>query len=979
MKKLAILMLGLVIAGMVYGDNTDLTNTGTPNHVFKVKNSGNAPVYTGSRAPAVLVDQIPLDVVNPTGYVWGIAYDWERDGLWVTQWNPSYNKMYCIEKHSPCVKIDSVTLGSGCPSYRLGIGYGGSNTMYMAGYDANVYSINLSTGNGSVYRSMPWSSCEGYDYNLASDANYACDWTANACAWAKPAQSGSWTTWSVNPYPSGMSGGYHATAQPTKLFMVDESGPPCNLFQYAMTAGVPNTTPESTWTLDAGMTGASTADCAFDGQYVYVLDQSGPDMIWVYDVGIQLDDTIRWTFETGLQGWTHTAATVFPNGWGVAPSGLHPGYACPTPGDSSLWFDDDEAGSGAPSLNDTAFSPVIVPNPATTHKLKWGVTYQYLSATEVFEVGVKYFNGTDWVVRRMMDYTASIAGRWDSCFVDSLLSYPRLQVYAYYYDGGGWQWYGAIDNITINGELYVAQHDVRTTAIVAPASRIPPSSVQTPTATFRNTGNNNEDFSVNFVIDSLGTVIYTNTVSLVGIIPAAETTIVFPNWTAGSGDGFIYNLTAFTNLVGDVNPANDTLHATATISSVSNWIQCADVPVAIMCQGTGYDSDNDKIYLLNGAPDGYGTYYNTVYQYDPVANTWATRATSPHAHNWVDASYVNGKFYMFGGFDGGSAYNYNYIYDVAGNTWSSGTVMPLARMCGGQVVYNDSLIYMLGGSTSTAPTNNVQIYNTYTNAWTTGTALPANFQMGGVAIVDNVIYIVGGYNGSSAYSNLYVGTINTTTNETIVWTTGAALPVPNCINGATQLYKQIDATTSKWCLYLVGGFENLSTATAAAWEYDIAANAWTALPNYTFPIVRNDFLVGREGHNEIYVCGGDDGGDWYGTAQVWKLVWTVPPGAEEKPGTTPKVAFGFAPNMNPIKNRATLSYATPVAGNVSLKVYDGMGRLVKVLVQGVQPAGAKTVTWNLTDDAGRSLMSGVYFVRLESNGQTMSQKLVVVK
>jgi len=972
MKKLTILMLGLVLASMVYAANTDLTNTGTPDNVFRVPRLGPAPVIAGHRAPAVLVDTLRMDVLNPTGYTWGIAYDWERDGIWVTQWNSSYNKMYCIEKTSPTTKIDSVTLGSGVPSYRLGIGYGGSNTMYMAAYSSSIYAINMTNGTGSVYRSLPWSGCEGYDFNLASDANYACDWTANACAWAQPAQSGTWTTWSVNPYPSGMTGGYHATAQPTKLFMVDESGPPCNLFQYAMTNGVPNTTPESTWTLDASMTGASTADCAFDGQYVYVLDQSGPDMIWVFDVGIQTDDTIRWTFETGLQGWTHTAATVFPNGWGVATSALHAGFVCPTPGDSSLWFDDDAAGSGAPSLNDTAFSPVIVPNPATTHKLKWGVAYNYLTASEVFEVGVKYFNGTDWVVRRMMDYTADVAGRWDSCFVDSLLSYPRLQVYAYYYDGGGWNWYGAIDNITINGELYVAQHDVRTTAIVAPASRIPPNSVQTPTATFRNTGNNNEDFSVNFVIDSLGTVIYTNSVNLVGIVPAAETTIVFPNWTSGQGDGFIYNLTAFTNLVGDVNPANDTIRATTSISTVSNWIQCADMPTAEECQATAYDPEHDKVYTFGGY-HGDNTCQNYTYQYDPVANTWTTLAPMPYAVDWLDASYVNGKFYIMGGFDSATPHNYCLIYDVAGNSWTQGANMPQARIAGGQMIYNDSLIYMVGGYNGSAPTTNVQIYNTYTNTWTVGTALPQADMMCGVAMTGDTLWLVGGYSGA-CYNNLYYGVINPTTNETITWSTGSVLAVPNFNNGATMMTRN-----GSWYLYIVGGFENASTITNHAWEYNVGADAWNALPDYPFTVTRNDILVAREGHNEIYVCGGDNSGGWTENAQVWKLQWTVPPGAEEKPGTTPKAIFGFAPNMNPIKNRATLSYATPVAGNVSLKVYDGMGRLVKVLVQGVQPAGSKTVTWNLTDDAGRSLMSGVYFVRLESNGQTMSQKLVVVK
>jgi hypothetical protein len=462
----------------------------------------------------------------------------------------------------------------------------------------------------------------------------------------------------------------------------------------------------------------------------------------------------------------------------------------------------------------------------------------------------------------------------------------------------------------------------------------------------------------------------------VSLAAGAETTLTFPNWIAGPGDGIVYDLAAVSVLAGDLNPGNDTVFGQTITTIVSNWIQCADMPSAELAAGTGYDPDNDKIYSICGTPDGGYTYTNFVYQYDPLTDTWATMAPAPYALDWIDASYVNGKIYSFGGFAGGSAFNYNMIYDVAGNSWTTGTAMPLARMCGGQVIFNDSLIYMLGGSTSSAPTNNVQIYNTYTNAWTTGTALPSNFQMGGVAITGDTIWLVGGYNGSTAFSNLYMGVINPSACETITWSTGVALPVPNCINGATQLYRN-----GQWYVYLVGGFENLATATAAAWEYNVATATWSALPDYTFPIVRNDFLVGREGQAEIYVCGGDDGGDWTGTAQTWKLQWMLP-GVTENPDQGGKVAtFGFAPNMSNLTNGYTpIAYTTTISSRVSLKVYDGTGRLVRTLVNSPrEPAGSRIVYWDGRDDGQRSVSDGIYFVRLEAEGQSASTKLVVIK
>ncbi len=968
MKKFASMIILLALVSVAFANNADLTapTSAVPPHVFKASQRPGGMPYTGPCATPTLVDTINLSPINSAGYCWGLAYDWERDALWVTQWNSAYPKMYAIQKHSPCTKVDSVTLGSGVPTYRLGIGYAGSNVMYMAGYDNTVYRINMTTGTGTSYRTLPWSTCEGLDYNVVNDALYASDWGANQAAWAIPSQTGTWQTWSRPQYPCGMSGAYSATTAPTLLFQAEEANP-AHFYQFRLTNGVPNTTPESVWTCDPGQTQGYEADCAFDGQYVYILDQSGPDKIWVYDVGIILDDTIRWTFETGWQGWTHTSSYTFPNAWGVAQSNLHSGWMPPNAQDSCLWFDDDAAGSGAPPLKDTALSPVIVPH-STTNWLKWGVTYNYLGSPEKLEVGIKYFDGSTWTVVPLKTYTADIAGAWDSADVSAYKTYPRLQVYAYYDDGNGWQWYGAIDNVTINGELYVAQHDVGTTAINQPPDNLLPNTSYTPTATYKNFGNNDETFNVYFQIDSSGTTVYNQSQSLV-LNAGEDTTITFPNWTTGPNEGITYNITVYTALAGDVNPVNDTLHTTTTTSLVGIWVQCQDMPNAELSNATGYDPVNDRVYSFGGTPDGGYTYHNYTFCYDPAGNAWTTRANMPYAGDWIDASFVNGKFYIFGLFDG-SVHNYTMIYDVAGNSWTTGTNMPQARIAGGQVVYKDSLIYMLGGYSGSAPTNNVQIYDVYNNTWTTGTNLPANFMMGGVAMTGDTIWIVGGYNGSACYTNLYYGIINPSNPQNITWSTGAALPVPNFNNGATQMTRN----GSRY-LYMVGGFENASTATNKAWEYDVANNVWNALPDYPFPVVRNDFLVAREGHREIYVCGGDDNGDWTGTAQTWKLPWYEAPGVEEKEGSSQiTLNFGFAQNMpNPTKG-SIISYTIPRDMKVSLKVFDASGRLVSTLVNAYQTAGTKTVEWNT-----QNLTNGIYFVRLEAEGRVATQKLILVK
>jgi len=412
--------------------------------------------------------------------------------------------------------------------------------------------------------------------------------------------------------------------------------------------------------------------------------------------------------------------------------------------------------------------------------------------------------------------------------------------------------------------------NVGTQAINNPGASILINTTINPSATFRNYGIATETFDVYFEIDSSGVNVYSDMATLT-INSASGSTFVFTTpWTAGPSAGIIYDVTAYTVLVGDMDTSNDTLTQQATTSLVSQWIRCADRPTAEMCHATCYDPAGDRIYNFGGY-HGDDTYYNWTYRYDPVTDSWATMAPMPTAIDWIDASAIqwNSSIYIFGGYNV-VPNNYNYIYDIGTDSWSSGTNMPIIRMAGGQVVYNDSLIYMLGGYDGVGPSTDVQIYNTYTNSWTVGTALPAANMMEGVAIHGDTIWLVGGYNGAAAYSTLYYGVINPANCESIVWSAGDALPVPNFNNGATQMVRVNS------CLYEVGGFENAATITNHAWEYNIGASTWTALPDYPMNISRNDILVARDGvldTFEIYVCGGDNSGTWTETNQVWKLKW----------------------------------------------------------------------------------------------------------
>jgi hypothetical protein len=72
----------------------------------------------------------------------------------------------------------------------------------------------------------------------------------------------------------------------------------------------------------------------------------------------------------------------------------------------------------------------------------------------------------------------------------------------------------------------------------------------------------------------------------------------------------------------------------------------------------------------------------------------------------------------------------------------------------------------------------------------------------------------------------------------------------------------------------------------------------------------------------------------------------------------PQAFFLHSNYPNPFNPSTEIRFDLPDAGNVSLVVYDVLGREVAELANGYSQAGYHSRTWNATDQA-----SGVYFAR----------------
>jgi predicted outer membrane repeat protein len=89
------------------------------------------------------------------------------------------------------------------------------------------------------------------------------------------------------------------------------------------------------------------------------------------------------------------------------------------------------------------------------------------------------------------------------------------------------------------------------------------------------------------------------------------------------------------------------------------------------------------------------------------------------------------------------------------------------------------------------------------------------------------------------------------------------------------------------------------------------------------------------------------------------------------------------PNVpNPFNPITQISYGIPAGAGHSraaLNIYDALGRQVRTLVEEDRAPGIYHVVWDGTNSQGHRVASGVYFCRLMWNGETRTQRMVLLK
>jgi N-acetylneuraminic acid mutarotase len=267
--------------------------------------------------------------------------------------------------------------------------------------------------------------------------------------------------------------------------------------------------------------------------------------------------------------------------------------------------------------------------------------------------------------------------------------------------------------------------------------------------------------------------------------------------------------------------------------STNLWTQKAPFPTTP--NGTGVTEAqigviNGILYVAGGS-DAINTSFSTLYAYDPVANTWSTKAVMPDARVAGAGAVVNGSLYVVGGSNLSGLAQSTFAYDPT-STWSTKAPIPHPRNALAAVTVNND-IYAIGGGDATSNfLNTMQAYDQAIDTWTTLPSMPTPRSFLAADQVNGTIYVIGGLTSGYANSSAVEAFTPTTSTTTISSSAnpsdlGDAITFTVSVNsnggtptGSVTLF---DGLTSLGTQTLSSGQATFTTSSLASGSHNITA------------------------------------------------------------------------------------------------------------------------------------------------------------
>ena len=307
----------------------------------------------------------------------------------------------------------------------------------------------------------------------------------------------------------------------------------------------------------------------------------------------------------------------------------------------------------------------------------------------------------------------------------------------------------------------------------------------------------------------------------------------------------------------------------------------------------------------------------------------------PNAVYGYASAVIDGKIHIIGGSKnpaslGSSVFvDSNQVFDPQTGNWSLEANIPIYVTYGGAALTQDymapSRLYFIGGFDSKGYSGATQIFNPSNNSWSTGTAMPSARAYLGVTIIDDVIYAIGGFDGT------------------------------NWLN-TVEMYKPVGYGTVPPQVQITSPENN----TYANVTLTYTANRGTAWVGYSLDSQVNITLKGNaefsnlsQGTHNVILYANDTNGNMGSSSIVYFSIDTIPPDItiilpqNQSYGSTDiQLTFNVNEATKDLAYSLDDNAKTPIVGNVSLPALSN---------------GSHHLTIYATDETGNADSKTVYF------------------
>jgi plastocyanin len=404
----------------------------------------------------------------------------------------------------------------------------------------------------------------------------------------------------------------------------------------------------------------------------------------------------------------------------------------------------------------------------------------------------------------------------------------------------------------------------------------------------------------------------------------------------------------------------------------TGWSAGLDMPsVGVRLVGV-YFQANGKFYAMGGrSSDLAGSDFTHPFEYDPVANTWTTKAAT-FPDNQVNnmacgVLAVSGTPYIYcvGGSAAGAAtatarvFFYNPVADAittltAADNWpgdAAGTILP-----GGFAVTGNKL-YTLGGfNINVASTNGIYRFDPTAGVgakWTQEVNTPEGIMYAPTCAIGGIIYVAGAsdYSGGTVIDTTNSFSFNPGTN-----TIGTIAPIPRA-TGETR------ALTFNGKMLVMGGGRVAPNPSSEVDAYDPGTNTWTVNSSVpAFGTARRNFPTDTNGTANIWLAGGYAPSTPTASTEVFCQ------------GAAPMAQSAFSRKVH--GDAGTFDIPLPLTGNVGVECR--IGPTYQMIINfattvTVQSASVTSGTGNVSSFSG----SGTSQITVNLSGVTDQQRITM--